>query len=252
MPRRICWFSCGAASAVATKLTLAAHPDAVIAYCHVIEEHPDNGRFLRECEEWFGRRVQVLRADKYGGSIYEVFRQRRYLGGHRGAPCTLLLKKEVRRQFERPDDVHIFGYTSEEQGRVDRFIDANPETLIETPLLDQGLGKADCLSMVARAGIELPAMYRLGYQNNNCVGCVKGGAGYWNKIRRDFPSRFADMARTERLIGYALCRVRGQRTFLDELPEDAGNPVKDAPPSCSFNCELIELESLAEARKRDE
>ena len=24
-------------------------------------------------------------------------------------------------------------------------------------------------------GIEIPVMYRLGYNNNNCVGCVKGG-----------------------------------------------------------------------------
>lgn len=30
-------------------------------------------------------------------------------------------------------------------------------------------------------------MYDLGYANNNCIGCVKGGIGYWNKIRIDFP-----------------------------------------------------------------
>ena len=42
-------------------------------------------------------------------------------------------------------------------------------------------------SLIERAGLRLPEMYRLGYANANCVGCVKGGAGYWNKIRRDFP-----------------------------------------------------------------
>ncbi len=252
MPRRVCWFSCGAASAVATKLTLAEHPDAVVAYCHVKEEHPDNGRFLTECSEWFGRRIEVLSEPKYDASIYEVFRQRRFLVGHRGAPCTLYLKKEVRRRYEREDDIHIFGYTAEEGARVDRFIDANPDTTLETPLLDSNLGKGDCLAMLERAGIDLPVMYRLGYKNNNCVGCVKGGTGYWNKVRRDFPARFDEMARMERLVGYALCRVKGKRVFLDELPPDAGNPVRDMPPSCSFACELVEFDTLAEAREDEE
>ena len=30
-------------------------------------------------------------------------------------------------------------------------------------------------------------MYDLGYPNNNCIGCIKGGMGYWNRIRKDFP-----------------------------------------------------------------
>ncbi len=37
-------------------------------------------------------------------------------------------------------------------------------------------------------------MYDLGYPNNNCIGCVKGGMGYWNKIRKDFPEVFQKRA----------------------------------------------------------
>ena len=50
--RVICWFSCGAASAVATKLALQMYKDheIIIAYTEVIEEHPDNKRFLADCE----------------------------------------------------------------------------------------------------------------------------------------------------------------------------------------------------------
>ena len=45
--------------------------------------------------------------------------------------------------------------------------------------------------MLQNAGIELPEMYKLGYQHNNCIGCVKSsGAGYWNKIKIDFPERY--------------------------------------------------------------
>jgi hypothetical protein len=52
-------------------------------------------------------------------------------------------------------------------------------------------------TMVERAGIELPMMYRLGYSNANCIGCVKGGMGYWNKIRRDFPAEFEELAEAQ-------------------------------------------------------
>ena len=56
-------------------------------------------------------------------------------------------------------------------------------------------------------------MYRLGYQNNNCIGCVKGGKGYWNKIREDFPETFWEMSKAERFVGHSCIK----NCFLDEL-----------------------------------
>lgn len=51
--RTICWFSCGAASAVATKITIeAGDGDIVPAYCETGSEHPDNELFLSDCERW--------------------------------------------------------------------------------------------------------------------------------------------------------------------------------------------------------
>ena len=47
--RIVCWFSCGAASAVATKIAMAENAgkhELIIAYTEVKEEHPDNKRFL--------------------------------------------------------------------------------------------------------------------------------------------------------------------------------------------------------------
>ena len=61
--RIVCWFSCGAASAVATKLAIAENAGklpVVIAYTEVLEEHPDNKRFLAECEKWFGQNIVIL------------------------------------------------------------------------------------------------------------------------------------------------------------------------------------------------
>jgi hypothetical protein len=173
--RTISWFSCGAASAVATKLAIAESKTPVeVVYCHIKEEHPDNLRFMQDCEKWFGQSIKVIQNEKYNGSIYEVFTKRKYIVGVAGAPCTTYLKKDMRKEFQKPNDIQVFGYTAEEQDRVDRFIDANNDVKLWSILIDKGLKKTDCLAMLQNAGIELPAMYKLGYHNNNCIGCVKG------------------------------------------------------------------------------
>src|SRR6266571_3496211 len=81
--RIVCHFSCGAASAVATKLTLMEHSPANVAIINAFiqEEHSDNRRFLADCERWFGQPVTVLRDEKYGASTLEVWRRERYIKG---------------------------------------------------------------------------------------------------------------------------------------------------------------------------
>jgi len=74
MNRIVCHFSCGAASAVATKLAIAKYGRArvVIFNAFVQEEDADNRRFLADCEQWFDHPVTVLRDTKYGASAREV------------------------------------------------------------------------------------------------------------------------------------------------------------------------------------
>lgn len=236
--RTVCWFSCGAASAVATKIALKeATGEVVIAYTEVKEEHPDNKRFLAECEEWFGQKIEILGNDFYDRSIYRVF-EKNYIRTPKGAPCTRALKKQIRQRFEKPTDRQVFGYTVEEQARLDRFIDANADVDIWTPLIDKGLGKEDCLAMLKNAGIELPAMYKLGYHNNNCIGCVKGGMGYWNKIKVDFPEHFNRMAKLERFKKQTIFKDR----YLDELKPTDGNYPSEPNIECSIFCQMTEDE----------
>lgn len=134
----------------------------------------------------------------------------------------------------------MFGYTVEEQHRIDNFIDANNDARLWSVLVEHDLSHADCLGIVDRAGIRLPEMYRLGYRNNNCIGCVKGGAGYWNKIRVDFPDAFARMAALERKIGASVCKENGERVYLDELSPTAGNYPDEPAPQCGIFCELAD------------
>lgn len=236
--RTVCWFSCGAASAVATKIALAEREsELIIAYTEVKEEHPDNKRFLADCEEWFGQKIEILGNDFYDRSIYRVF-EKNYIRTPKGAPCTRALKKQIRERFEKPTDRQVFGYTAEEQARLDRFIDANADVNIWTPLIEKGLGKEDCLAMLKNAGIELPAMYKLGYHNNNCIGCVKGGMGYWNKIKVDFPEHFDRMAKLERFKKQTIFKDR----YLDELKPTDGNYPQEPNIECSIFCQIAEQE----------
>jgi hypothetical protein len=238
--RNVVWFSCGAASAVAAKIAVNTLPDVVVAYCDTSStEHPDNLRFLADVERWIGQPVLRLKSGKYD-DIWDVFEKTRYLVGVAGARCTSELKRAVRVKFEREDDVQIFGYTIDEQHRSKRFNEQNPEINTRWLLIEHGLTKEDCLGMLWKAGIEIPTMYKMGYENNNCIGCVKGQAGYWNKIRKDFPDVFDRMAGVERELNAAINKhyVDGERIriFLDELPEDMGN-YKDEPNiSCGIVC----------------
>lgn len=244
-PRVVCWYSCGAASAVATKLAIADYGlshEIVVARCIVKEEHPDNDRFAADCEKWFGLPITNLVADEYGGSIYRVIEKRKYISGIGGAPCTMLLKKKVREDFQRPTDIHVFGYCAEEQERYDRFLDNN-NIDCRAPLIDRGLRHADSLGMLANAGIDIPTMYKLGYQHNNCVGCVKAtGAGYWNKVKLDFPEQFWRMAGASRALGVRMTRVGEARIFLDELPQGVGRYQDEPEIQCGAFCETAQGE----------
>lgn len=256
MSRVVCQFSCGAASAVATKLALAQYGESVIVVnAFISEEHPDNRRFAADCERWFGRRIVNLRDTKYNASAVQVFETVGYIKGPRGAACTARIKRGLLRTFERPGDVLVLGYTAEEQDRLDDWREDWPDRPIVAPLIERGLTKQDCKAMVLRAGIELPMMYRLGYQNANCIGCVKGGLGYWRAIREDFPAQFERVAQAEdkvaRLHGedaYILRHrsgpLKGRRFPLRELP--AGKADRSEPlPSCGLFCELAEQEYAA-------
>ena len=244
--RIVCWFSCGDASALAAKLTITQNPSFAVdvVYCDTFAyEHPDNRRFFADVQRWLGTDIKVIRSEEYT-DIYDVFDKTGWLIGVEGARCTTELKKVPRIAYQRADDIHVFGFTAEEGRRIRRFREENPELLVSYPLYSAGLTKADCHEAMRDAGIELPAMYRLGYRNNNCIGCVKGGLGYWNKIRRDFPEAFARMAAQERKMNVAInkteTRENGKRirhkVFLDELPEHLGRYEEEPDIQCGVLC----------------
>lgn len=247
-PRIVWWFSCGDASATATKLVLAhygATHEIAIARCMVPEEHPDNDRFAAGCAVWFGQPILELRSTDYA-SCEDVWTRKRYMSGVAGAACTLEMKKAVRWDFERAwrPDLQAFGYTSEERDRAERFRQQNPDVRLVTPLIEAGLSKEDCHGLVRRAGIKRSAMYDLGFSNANCIACVNAQSpSYWNLTRRHFPEAFVRRAVLSRELGVRLVKGTSgerERMFLDELDPAAGSGEVIASADCSLLCWIAE------------
>ena len=133
-----------------------------------------------------------------------------------------------------------FEYSKKEINRAIRFKEQYSDAKPLFPLIENKMTKPECLHYLEKRGIDRPAMYRLGYGNNNCIGCVKGGMGYWNKIRKDFPEHFDRMAKAEREVGNSCIR----NTFLDELDPEAGRQQKMIMPDCGNFCDIEFTEVL--------
>lgn len=239
------WFSCGAASAVAAKLTLEQYGDRVksirVLNNPVAEEHEDNQRFLADVEQWLGVPVERVVNSKYpNASAVEVWNDRNFMCGIAGAPCTLELKKRARQEWEANNqcDWIVLGFTADEAERAERFKKHERESLLPV-LIDAGMTKQDCFNYIAAQGLRLPEIYHLGYPNANCIGCVKATSPtYWNHVRKMHPEVFEERARQSREIGAKLVKVKGERIFLDQLdPNATGRPLKSMTIECGLFCE---------------
>ena len=232
----VSYFSAGVSSAVATKLVI----DQIdrIMYTHIDDQHPDSMRFVKDCEAWFGKPVEIWQSPLK--SVDAACRYARFIASPQGAACTKRLKRQVRKRFENEhvDPMRIvWGLDRTERYRTERLVKGMPEFTHIFPLIDHNYLKATAHKVLKASGIKRPAMYELGYHNNNCIGCVKGGAGYWNHIRVDFPEVFASRSKLERDIGHSI--VKG--SYLDELDPRAGRHGPPIVGDCGLFCEQMAI-----------
>lgn len=190
-------------------------------YIDVADQHPDSMRFIEDCEKAIGKKITVLRSTEYGNVEDCV----RVFGGFRNpgngfAPCTNWLKKRIRKEWESR-------------------LESMPQFNHEFPLIDKKLTKEEVHGLFERTfDFARPKMYELGYANNNCVGCVKGGMGYWNHIRKDFPEVFESRAKLERKVGHSMLKDKNGPVYLDELDPNRGDMNTEIMPECGIMCYL--------------
>lgn len=241
----VVWFSCGAASAVAAKLTIEKYGkenEVIICNTPIAEEDIDNRRFLKDVEAWIGQKVEIVIASKWpNSSAVEVWEKRKYMSGIYGAPCTKELKKEARYEWQEKNnpDWHVLGFTYNERKRHRLFVISELPNVIPV-LIEAKITKKKSYEIIKEAGIELPRIYEMGSPNANCDGCVKATSPtYWNHIRKIKPEVFKARAEQSRRLGVRLVRYKKKRIFLDELPPDAkGRPMKNMSFECGIFCEI--------------
>lgn len=252
--RVICWFSCGAASAIAAKLAIESMSkdyEVLVVCCDTrSSEDKDNYRFSADVEKWLGQPIIYIKSSKFS-DINDVFDRSSYMSGTKGAICTTQLKKIPRFEFMRPDDINVWGYTAGEGKRIKEFKQRNPELICKFILYEQWVHKSQCLFRLTQAGIELPYMYRCfdeedrkrygqdGFDNNNCPACAKGSSPwYWSVMRKYYPDEFKRRAEQSRRIGCRLVEISyHKRIFLDELPDKIYKKrKKHEKMSCGPDC----------------
>jgi hypothetical protein len=237
---KVSWFSAGVSSFIATWFERETLDH--ILYCHIEDQHHDTMRFIKDCEKALSKPIEILQS-RYE-SVENVIQQFRFINSAHGAKCTEILKKRVRKEWEegKKDLTYVWGYDVEERHRAERIVEVLPEHKHIFPLIERQLTKNDVHGILRNMGIQRPAMYEMGYRNNNCIGCVKGGMGYWNKIRIDFPEVFAERAKQERVVGHSCLKEKiGDQTvpmYLDELDTNRGNIEDEVMDDCSIFCQI--------------
>ena len=237
---KVCWISAGVSSFVAGYLVRDTVDKFI--YIDVADQHPDSLRFIHDCEAALEKPIEIIKNERYR-CVRDVCVANKMIALPSGAKCTQVLKKRVRKKWEYEhrdyDITYVWGMDLNERNRADRLNESMPEFHHEFPLIDKQLTKADVHGICANLGIKRPITYDLGYSNNNCVGCIKGGKGYWNKIRIDFPDVFDDRAKMEREIGLSILRDKdGNRLYLDELDPNDGRMNDEIMEDCSIFCQM--------------
>ena len=196
---KVCWISAGVSSFMAG--WLAGDVDKWI-YIDIDDQHEDSMRFIKDIEKAIGKEVEILRSEQYR-TVEECVLA---FGGFKNpwnnfAPCTNWLKKRVRKAWEAAhedyDLTYVWGFDLKEKNRAERTVEANPQASHEFPLIEKNLSKEEVHGLFERTfDFKRPLMYDMGYPNNNCIGCVKGGGWLLEQNQKRFSRSFQKSRRT--------------------------------------------------------
>ena len=238
----IAWWSGGITSAVTCKICIDLYGlDSVkMIFIDTKNEDDDTYRFKKDCENWYGKDIEIITGigEKYE-SVQDVWEKHKSLNVAHGAVCSSELKRRVREIWEKENTWkhQAFGFELSEFKRAKGMTLNHSHTKPIYPLLMFAYTKNDCIKIIQDAGLRVPRTYELGFLNNNCfkTGCVQGGIGYWQKMKREFSEKFEAMAEME----HKLTALKGKPvTMLKDQSNEAkqnGNqlvflkPHKDYP-----------------------
>lgn len=250
--KHIAWWSGGVTSAVTCwyMIKLFGLENVRVIFIDTRNEDDDTYRFKLDCEKWYGCCIETIASTEYE-SIEDVWYKHLSLNVATGAICSTKLKREVREDWQKHNEwlSQAFGFDLKEAKRALSMSLNYPTVKAVYPLMYYGLLKKDCAKIVQDVGIELPRMYQLGFQNNNCfkTGCVQGGIGYWQLMRELFPDKFFAMAKRE----HELTNLKGEPvTICKDQSKDAVKIGSYAPVFLMPHPDYLEVKDISMMKGR--
>lgn len=160
-----------------------------------IGEDEDTYRFIDDAIQNLGCRY-VRVAD--GRDIWQVFKDRKFLGNSRIASCSQELKQKPAREWllanTKPEETTIvIGIDWSETHRIPAIVKAYAPYPVEFPMTQKPyLDKSQMIDWAKAQGIQPPRLYAMGFSHNNCGGgCVKAGQAQFRRLLDTMPDRFA-------------------------------------------------------------
>lgn len=166
-----------------------------------IGEDEDTYRFVEEAATKLGAKLVKL-VD--GRDIWQVFRDKKFLGNSRLAPCSHELKQKPAKKWihenaDPTDSVIYVGIDWSEKHRMNAVIAGYAPYRVEAPLCGPPyLKKEEMIRLAELEGITPPRLYSYGFKHNNCGGgCVRAGQAQFRHLLEVMPERFAEWERQE-------------------------------------------------------
>ena len=180
-----------------------AKEDMILLFTDTKYEDKDLYRFLKDTTDKLGI---PLTDHSDGRDIWKVFKDHKYLGNSRIDPCSDDLKRKMSRKFikqYKPDECRIYlGFDWTEMHRLERAQKAWLPYIVDAPLCYKPyIDKRDMKRLLKDDDIELPYLYTMGLEHNNCSGfCIKAGIGHYVTVLQNMPERYAEFERKEQEI----------------------------------------------------
>lgn len=205
MSAHVVMFSGGLGSWVTAKRVAAQHGTAelFLVFADVkgdstsphAGEDEDTYRFITEAAANVGGTLVALNE---GRDIWQVFKDKRFLGNSRLANCSHLLKQKPARDWLEancdPADTTVYvGIDWTETHRLPAIVRNYLPYRAEAPLTEPPyLSRDDMRAMCEAEGMEVPRLYRAGFPHNNCGGfCVRAGQAQMQRLLEQHPDRYA-------------------------------------------------------------
>jgi len=186
--KHIVFYSGGIGSWATAKRVISKYgkENVILLFTDTLIEDEDLYRFIDETVEEMG--VEYVRlAD--GRTPFEVYKDVKFLGNSRIAPCSHKLKQEVADKWVRdnfkPEECILYlgiDWTEEHRTKAPRK-NWHPYK-VEFPMCEEPyLTKEEMLQELERLGIERPRLYKIGFAHNNCGGfCCRAGQGHFANL----------------------------------------------------------------------